>query len=257
MENFDWNVIGAPLVAGVLVLSTHVLLRREVLRRGIIFIDLAIAQIAVMGVVAAQQLGWPEGGWETQAAALSAALAGALMLHGFERFWPKQQEALIGISFVMAASGSLILSIGNPHGAEHLQELLAGQLLWVRWQQLGWMAALYAVILLIWIWLGYQGRRFYLLFSLAITASVQVVGVYLVFACLIIPALAVRKLGAVNGAMTGYGIGILAFGGGLLLSSAFDLPAGPVVVWLLGIVAVLARILFSVGSFAIPANTEQ
>ncbi|WP_456374778.1 metal ABC transporter permease [Thiolapillus sp.] len=238
MNIVDWSIIGPPFLAGLLVLSTHVLLGREVLRRGIIFIDLAIAQIAVLGVLLAQQLGWPEGGWETQAAALTAALGGALLLYSFERFWPREQEALIGISFVLAASGGLLISASNPHGAEHLQELLTGQLLWVRWSQLQWMAGLYALILLLWNLMGYQGRRFYVLFSLAVTASVQVVGVYLVFASLIIPALAIRKLPRYKGLVTGYVIGVLAYGGGLVISSLYDLPAGPVVVWLLALIAV-------------------
>ncbi|BAO43463.1 metal ABC transporter permease [Thiolapillus brandeum] len=239
-ELFDWRIVGPPLLAGLLVLSTHVLLGREVLRRGIIFIDLAIAQIAVLGVIVAQLLGWPEGGWQTQAAALAAALMGALLLHGFERFWPRQQEALIGISFVLAASGALLLSAGSPHGAEHLQELLSGQLLWVGWRQLQWIAGLYVLILLAWNLLGYQGRRFYLLFALAVTASVQVVGVYLVFASLIIPALAIRHLPRKQGLVAGYVIGGMAYAGGLLLSSWYDWPAGPVVVWLLGVVALCA-----------------
>ncbi|WP_419600989.1 metal ABC transporter permease, partial [Thiolapillus sp.] len=132
-EWFDWSIVAPPFVAGLLVLSTHVLLGREVLKRGIIFIDLAIAQIAVLGVIVAQLAGWSESGWETQVAALLAALSGAMLLYSFEHFWPSQQEALIGISFVLAASGGLLLSANNPHGAEHLQELLTGQLLWVRW----------------------------------------------------------------------------------------------------------------------------
>jgi len=241
----DWTIVGPPFLAGLLVLSTHVLLGREVLRRGIIFIDLAIAQIAVLGVLLAQQLGWPEGGWETQAAALGAALTGALLLYSFERFWPRQQEALIGISFVLAASGGLLISASNPHGAEHLQELLTGQLLWVRWAQLQWMAVLYALILLLWFFMGYQGRRFYVLFSLAVTASVQIVGVYLVFASLIIPALAIRRLSQYKGLAAGYFIGVLAYGGGLVISSLYDLPAGPVVVWLLAMIALLTGFTWS------------
>ena len=236
----DWSIIGPPFVGGLLVLSTHVPLGREVLRRGIIFIDLAVAQIAVLGVVLAQLLGWPEDGWALQVAALSAALGGALVLHGFERRWPRQQEALIGISFVLAASGGLIASAGNPHGAEHLQELLSGQLLWVGWPQLAWMAGLYALILVAWFWRGHSGRRFYLLFSLAVTASVQVVGVYLVFASLIVPALATLRVPVSRAIPLGYLIGALAYGGGLLLSAIYDLPAGPVVVWLLAMVALLA-----------------
>ncbi|WP_457669166.1 metal ABC transporter permease [Thiolapillus sp.] len=241
----DWSIVGPPFLAGLLVLSTHVLLGREVLRRGIIFIDLAIAQIAVLGVLLAQQLGWPEGGWETQVAALGAALAGALLLYSFERFWPREQEALIGISFVLAASGGLLMSASNPHGAEHLQELLTGQLLWVRWTQLQWMAGLYALILLLWVFMGYKGRRFYVLFSLAVTASVQVVGVYLVFASLIIPALAIRKLPRKKGLVAGYLAGSVAYGGGLVISSVYDQPAGPVVVWLLAFVAVVMGFLLT------------
>lgn len=251
----DWSVVGPPFVAGLLVLATHVLLGREVLRRGIIFIDLAVAQIAVFGVVLSQLLGLPEDGWATQAAAFTAALAGALLLHGFERFWPRQQEALIGISFVLAASGSLVASSGNPHGAEHLQELLSGQLLWVGWPQIGWMAALYALILALWLWLGHSGRRFYLLFSLAVTASVQVVGVYLVFASLIVPALATLRLPPGRGVLLGYLIGALAYGGGLLLSAWYDLPAGPVVVWLLATVALVTA--FASGWWPLKSRDEE
>ncbi|WP_305803148.1 hypothetical protein, partial [Thiolapillus sp.] len=80
-EWFDWSIVAPPFVAGLLVLSTHVLLGREVLKRGIIFIDLAIAQIAVLGVIVAQLAGWSESGWETQVAALLAALSGAMLLY--------------------------------------------------------------------------------------------------------------------------------------------------------------------------------
>ncbi|MGB5538843.1 MAG: metal ABC transporter permease [Gammaproteobacteria bacterium] len=236
------DIIGIPLLAGVLVVATHVLLGREVLRRGIIFIDLAIAQIAGLGVLVAALLGWESGGWETQLIAAGSALLGASLIRAFERFWPELQEALIGVTFVMAATGALLLLSGNPHGAEQLEALLAGQLLWVDGAQLQVVAAVYLPVLLLWFLAGSGGLRFYLLFAVTVTASVQLVGVYLVFSCLIIPALAVRRLRGTAALLCGYGLGVLAFTAGLLCSLWLDTPAGPTVVWMLALLGVLFSI---------------
>jgi zinc/manganese transport system permease protein len=227
------DIIGLPMLAGLLVLSTHVPLGREVLKRGIIFIDLAVAQIAGLGVLGAVLAGWDSGGWMTQLVAVVSALLGALLIRGFERYWPEQQEALIGITFVLAASGSVLLLAGNPHGADHLESLLAGQLLWVSGAQLQLVALQYLPVLLLWWWLGPGRLRFYLLFAIAVTASVQLVGVYLVFATLIIPALAVQRLPASRAVLAAYALGALAYAGGLLGSLWYDWPAGPAVVWML------------------------
>ena len=70
-------------------------------------------------------------GWPVQVAAALAALAGALLLTWTERRWPDVQEALIGVVFVLAASGGILLLANNPHGGEHLRDLLVGQILWV------------------------------------------------------------------------------------------------------------------------------
>ena len=229
----ELEIIGVPLLAGLLVVATHVPLGREVLRRGIIFIDLAVAQIAGLGVIAALTLGWDAGGWQTQGIAVGSALLGAILIHSFERHWPEIQEALIGITFVMAATGGLLLLAGNPHGAEHLSELLAGQLLWVGADQLIITALAYLPVLLIWYWLGPGRIRFYLLFAVIVTASVQLVGVYLVFSSLIIPAVTIRRLQGITAIAVGYGLGASAFAGGLMCSLWFDWPAGPTVVWML------------------------
>ncbi len=231
----ELDIIGVPLLAGLLVVSTHIPLGREVLRRGIIFIDLAVAQIAGLGVIAALAFGWDAGGWQAQVIAAGSALLGATLIRGFERFWPEIQEALIGITFVLAAAGGLLLLAGNPHDAEHLSDLLAGQLLWVDVDQLITVAMAYLLVLLIWYWLGPGRLRFYLLFAVTVTASVQLVGVYLVFSSLIIPAVAVRRLQGIAAIATGYGLGAVAFAGGLLCSLWFDWPAGPTVVWMLAL----------------------
>jgi zinc/manganese transport system permease protein len=114
--SIDWHILLPALLAGLLVLATHVPLGAQVLQRGIVFIDLAIAQIAGVGVIAADAMGFEPQGWAVQVAALSAALLGALALTWTERRWPDIQEALIGVLFVLASCAGLLLLAGNPHG---------------------------------------------------------------------------------------------------------------------------------------------
>jgi zinc/manganese transport system permease protein len=238
---FDWPLLLPALLAGLLVLATHVPLGAQVLERGIVFIDLAIAQIAGIGVIAADALGLEPQGWAVQVSALSAALLGALVLTWTERRWPDIQEALIGVSFVLASCVGLLLLAGNPHGGEHLKDLLVGQILWVSTPQLVGMGLLTLVVL--GLWLAARARLgrigFYLLFAVAVTASVQLVGVYLVFTSLIVPALAVRSLRSGLRLPTAYALGAVGYALGLALSARFDLPSGAVVVLAMAVIAVL------------------
>ena len=238
----DWGILGPALVAGLLVLATHVPLGTQVLDRGIVFIDLAIAQIAGLGVIAADAVGLPEGGVAVQIAAVCAALLGALLLTWTERRAPQQQEALIGVMFILAACAGILLLAGNPHGGEHLKDLLVGQILWVNSTQLLWLGAISAVLLAA-LWLGWVQRLgrfgFYGVFALAVTASVQLVGVYLVFSSLIIPALATRGHVGRRRHAIAYAIGALGYALGLALSALFDLPSGAVIVWTLAACALL------------------
>ena len=241
-ELLDWSIVGPALAAGLLVLATHVPLGQEVLKRGIIFIDLAIAQIAGLGVVAAHGFGWDPTGFEVQAAAVSAALVAAAVLNWTEKRWPTTQEALIGISFILAATGGILLLANNPHGSEHLKDLLVGQILWSTWGSLAPVALLYAVLLLLWfLWREKIGRfGFYVTFAIAVTASVQIVGVYLVFASLIIPALATSRWQRGRRLAASYTIGAVSYLAGIVLSAVFDLPTGAVVVWTLAAVSLAA-----------------
>ena len=231
-----------PFVVGVLVLATHVPLGRRVLARGIIFLDLAVAQLAVLGVVAAHALDLAAEGWPTQLAAILAALTGAALLAACERRWPDIQEALIGSTFVAAASLSVLLLAGDPHGGEHLAELMTGQILWAGPTQGLELAAVTAALLAVIAWkrTRLDGLGFYLVFALAITASVQQVGVYLVFASLILPALAVRGLPARRAIPLAWATGALAYAAGLAASAAFDWPAGPAIVLALAAAAMVA-----------------
>ena len=101
-DGLDLSILGPAFLAGVLVLSTHVPMGQEVLRRGIIFIDLAVAQIAGLGLIAAASFGWEAHGWEVQLVAVTAALLGAVLLNQCEKRWPDIEEALIGVMFVLA-----------------------------------------------------------------------------------------------------------------------------------------------------------
>lgn len=244
----DWTIVGPALLAGLLVLSTHVPLGQVVLQRGIIFIDLAIAQIAALGVIAADITGWEENVYAVQFAAVSAALIAAACLNWTEKRWPETQEALIGTLFVLAATGSILLLAGNPHGGDYLKDLLVGQILWTTWGSLIPIGVLYAVLLSVW-FLGKQkiGRvGFYLTFAFAVTAAVQIVGVYLVFASLILPALATRRLNGRFRLFIGYSIGALSYLAGIVLSALFDLPTGAVVVWTMALISMAAG--FLIGS---------
>jgi zinc/manganese transport system permease protein len=240
-ELLDWTIVGPALVAGLIVLSTHVPLGHEVLKRGIIFIDLAIAQIAGLGVIAAHSMDWDPGGIEVQIAAVSAALIAAIGLNWTEKRWPKKQEPLIGILFILAATGGILLLAGNPHGSEHLKELLVGQILWSTFESLLPIAGLYAVLLVAWFTIGNRlgPLGFYVIFAVAVTASVQIVGIYLVFASLIIPALATMHLRGGKRLLIGYTIGALSYFVGIALSAIFDFPTGAIVVWAMAAIALM------------------
>ncbi len=232
MNNLELGILFPALLAGLLVLATHVPLGQQVLNRGIVFIDLAIAQVAGLGVTAASSFGFEAQGWSVQVAAVSAALLGALLLTWTEKIWPEVQEALIGVLFVVAACVELLLLANNPRGGEHLKDLLVGQILWVSPASLIPVALLYAVALAA--WFGFRARMgqvgFYVLFALVVTQSVQLVGIYLVFASLIIPALAARRFAEPLRLVVGYFVGFAGYALGLVASSVFDLPTGAVVV---------------------------
>jgi zinc/manganese transport system permease protein len=247
LEGLDISILAPAFVAGLIVLMTHIPLGYEVLRRGIIFIDIAVAQIAGLGVIIAYTLGWDEHGIAAQIAAVTSALIGVWILNKLESKHGQHQEALIGISFILAATGGILLLANNPHGGEHLKELLVGQILWVEWEQLLYAGMI--SVLVLFIWMQYKARigslGFYILFAVAITVSVQLVGVYLVFASLIIPALA----GIVYAVKSGHGIsvivGVSGYATGLLVSALLDLPSGAVIVWMIAVSALVLKIIIS------------
>ncbi|HEX2494596.1 MAG TPA: metal ABC transporter permease [Steroidobacter sp.] len=240
----DLSILWPALIAGVLVAISHVPLGQQVLSRGIVFIDLAIAQVAGLGVIAANSFGLPVEGWGPQAAAGAAALAGALLLTWTERKRPEVQEALIGILFVLASTAQILLLANDPHGGENLKELLAGQILWVSNGQLIRTAVLTAIFSIVWFrWREQVGRAgFYVLFAVVVTASVQLVGVYLVFTTLIVPAVATYRHASSRQLVLGYALAFGSYLLGLAASVVTDLPSSPVIVWAMAILGLIVHL---------------
>ena len=240
------SILFPAFIAGILVLSTHVVLGQQVLKRGIIFIDLAIAQVAALGAIVArlnhdiEHLPYSH----VWMPALFS-LAGAGFIAWLSKRMADELEAIIGCFYVLAAVAAMLMLSNDPHGPEMLKELMSGQLLWVIWSQLILPAVVFACILLL---ISVKpalldGRGFYVMFALVITLSVELVGVYLVFSTLILPALAVNKYRSKYRLSAAYLVGLVGYVFGLVLSASFDLPSGAAIVATLGISTILFRLL--------------
>jgi zinc/manganese transport system permease protein len=209
----------AALAFGVLALAP---LGAQVLARGVVFIDLAVAQAAAAAALwVAALVDHPD--WlATQLAAVAGALACAGVVAGAVRRWPAQREALIGLVYVAGAAAALLGARQDPHGRERMAELLAADVLWAQWPQ---VAVLAACAVLVWA----AGRRlardgvFYPVFAVAAAAAVQILGLFVVFAALIAPALWQR---ADASRALAQGGAIAACAAGLTASWVFDAPSG-------------------------------
>jgi zinc/manganese transport system permease protein len=237
IQAIDMIYLLAPaFIIGVMISLIHIPLGIDVLKRGIIFLDLAIAQCAGLGMIV-----WHvffENHHHTNEYSLVASLLFGLGvslicawgLHRIEKYAGQYQEALIGSIFVVAASVSVLLLSQDPHGGENIKDILAGQILWLTWHDVVFYSPVYAVILTVWIALKrYQLNLFYMVFAVVIPFSVQLIGVYLVFASLVLPALATVRMNK-NRIVAGYCISIVSFIGGLGLSFLYDIPASPMIV---------------------------
>lgn len=175
----------AALVFGLLALAP---LGEQVLRRGVVFIDLAVAQAAAATALWVGALNEHPSWWLTQMLAAGGALTCAALVAWLSRRWPSQREALIGLLYVLGASMALLGARQDAHGRERLAELLAADVLWAGWPQVAILAACALVVRTMRRWLG-RDRTFFPVFALAASAAVPVLGLFVVFALLIAPAL--------------------------------------------------------------------
>jgi zinc/manganese transport system permease protein len=245
--------LALPALACVALVGIHAYFGLHVLERGVIFVDLALAQVAALGATAAFLLGHSPQSATAHAYALAFTLAAAAFLASSRRWSARvPQEAQIGVVYVVAAAAALLLVDRAPQGAEHIRQILTGNILTVGWDELLWAIPLYAAV-------GFAypaiARRlkpdgwlaefaFYAAFGLVVTSSVALAGVLLVFAFLIIPA-AIGLLHATRFAAQltiAWVAGTAAALAGLAISYAGDFSTGATLVCTYGAALAIAGI---------------
>lgn len=250
------NLLWLPFLVALVLTGIHAYLGLQVLARNIIFVDLALAQIAALGATVAFMLGHPVSSAGSYAYSLIFTLAAAMLLAA-TRTWSRRvpQEALIGVIYVVAAAAAFLLVEKAPQGTEHIKQVLTGNILITGAEDLAAVVPLYAVIgLALWAararltepgggWRGWLWDFFfYACFGVVVTSSVALAGVLLVFSFLIIPA-AVGVLyadGVGRQLAIGWAVGVAASLAGLVLSYAWDLPTGSTMVCVFGAALALA-----------------
>ena len=250
-----------PLAAAVVFTGIHTWFGLQVLRRNVVFADLALAQVSALGATVAAVAGHPVASAAGYAYALAFAAAGALLLtasRGLVR--SVRQEAFIGVLYVVATAATVLVVDRSPQGAEHVKRMLVGSLLSVSGDEVARLLGLYAIIgILHWLMRrpllaaanetpagGRSGTFwdlvFYLSFGLVVTSSVGVAGVLLVFCFLIVPALVGSLFSSHIGAalIIGWGAGAIASACGILGSFLIDAPTGAVTVLAFAAVLIVA-----------------
>ena len=258
------EVLFWPFVACLVLTGIHSYLGLHVVSRGVIFVDLALAQIAAMGATFAFLLGYPLGGNQAYFYSLLFALIGAAIFSVLRlREQQIPQEAIIGITFAVASATAILIADRAPQGAELVEAMLTGALLWVPRDKILQTALIYAAVGgFHWVFRdrfltitlepdraeteGWNVRwwdfLFYASFGLVITSSVSIAGVLLVFSFLVIPAVIGMMFSQSIGGRLGiaWAAGTLVSMVGLTLSFQYDFPSGPAVVCTFGLALTLA-----------------
>ncbi len=256
-----WLILLPAFVLSALMIFTHTYLGLHVLARGVIFVDLALAQVAALGVSIAFLLGEEAHGTRAQLYAFAATLTVAFAFAGLRRVPGKTtREVIIGCVYVVATALTIVILSRSTQGMEELKSLFNGNILWVRWQEITLIAVAYGALTVLhivyrqnFLALSFDSddsRRpgflweflFFATFAVVITLAVNVAGVLLVFAFLIIPAFSASILVATLGKrlLVGWIIGVLGSTAGLWLSFSADLPVGATVVSVLGLLPLIA-----------------
>jgi zinc/manganese transport system permease protein len=245
-----------PFLVAVCLVGIHAYFGIQVLARNVIFVDLALAQVAALGATVAFLLGHPAQNLATYGYSLGFTLLAAVLL-AFTRAWATRvpQEALIGVIYVVAAAASILLIDRAPQGAEHLKQILTGNILTSGLNDVLVIVPLYlAVGLLHFLARGRLTRSgsllwdfvFYATFGVVVTSSVALAGVLLVFSFLIVPAaIGVMFASSLPRQLSiGWLAGTLTSAAGFAASFAFDLPTGAALVCAFGAALALAGLVY-------------
>src|SRR5881396_1622620 len=257
---FDlFAILWAPFLMCLVLTGIHAYLGVHVLAREVVFVDIAMAQIAALGATAAFLQGYEIEQWESYAYSLAATLLGALVLSiTRSRRRNVSQEAVSGIVYAVSSAAAVLLADRAPHGAEQVRTMLVGNLLAVRPFEVGKVFILYSLVgLMHWFCrrpfllistdpraafeAGWRVRLwdffFYASFGVVVASSVRIAGVLLVFSYLIVPALAGVMLGGTVAArlLIGWAFGTVVSVIGMVASAALDLPTGATVVCAFGV----------------------
>ena len=253
------SLLWMPFLMCLVLTGIHAYLGFHVIAREVVFVDIALAQIAALGATAAFLVGFGLESWVSYASALGASLAGALVLSlTRSRERRVSQEAVIGVVYAVSAAAAVLLADRAPHGVEHIRTMLVGSILSVRGGDVLKVAVLYALIgALHWLCRrpfflistdpdaafrdGWRVRLwdllFYASFGVVVTSSVRIAGVLLVFSYLIVPALAGLAVGQriVTRLLIGWAFGAVVSVIGIAGSAVFDLPTGATIVCAFGL----------------------
>ena len=262
-----------PFLACLVLTGIHVYLGLHVLARGVIFVDLALAQVAALGITVAFLAGHPIQSDAAYWYALSFTVGGALLFSVSRmRRAAIPQEAIIGIVYAVSAAAAVLVVDRAPQGSEHIKQLLVGSILTVTPKEVGALAILYAVVGAIhWAvrrpvlqisfdpeaalreerWIRWWDFLFYASFGFVVTSSVRIAGVLLVFSYLIVPAAvgALLTRSVAGRLLLGWGFGFLVSVVGLTASYLWDLPTGAAVVTTFG--AFLGAVALGIGTRAL------
>jgi len=261
----DLSLFLPPLVACMIIVAIHSYLGLHVIAREVIFVDLSLAQMAALGSAVAILAGSQPDSTAAWLYALGFTSIGAAVfaVTRTEERGRVPQEAFIGIVYVVASAAAILVADRTPRGGEAIKDILVGSLLWVTWPVIARLAGVYVVLgLFHWVLrrrfltISFQPETalangwsirwwdflFYLTFGIVITFSVPIAGVLLVFSFLVVPAAIAfqftRRIGAL--AVVSWVAGAAASAAGLLVSFHYDLPTGPIIVCMFGLLLLMA-----------------
>jgi zinc/manganese transport system permease protein len=253
-------LLWAPFLMCLVLTGIHAYLGVHVLAREVVFVDIAMAQIAALGATIAFFFGYDTDTWQSYAYALAATLAGAIVLAlTRSRRRRVSQGAVIGVVYAVSSAAAVLVADRAPHGAEQVRGMLVGNLLAVGPVEVSKVAGLYSLVgILHWFCrrpfflisadpdaaygAGWRVRLwdfiFYASFGVVVASSVRIGGVLLVFSYLIVPALAGVVLGGsvLSRLLIGWSFGTLVSVVGMVASAALDLPTGATVVCAFGLI---------------------